>query len=184
MDDNQIIELYFARDEAAIRETERKYGRLCLYIANHVLDSPSDAEECVSDAYLGLWNAIPPTRPVSLKAFLSKITRNLSLKRAETLDRQKRAREMTVSFAELEEVLPDDRIAPEVENGQISARITEFLRGEKEEVRNVFLRRYWYFDSIGDIARQYGFSQSKVKSMLYHTRQKLKEYLIKEGIEL
>ncbi|MBQ9121666.1 MAG: RNA polymerase sigma factor [Clostridia bacterium] len=184
MEDKQIVELYFARDERAIRETEAKYGRLCFHIACNVLSDPSDAEECVSDTYLGAWNAIPPTRPNSLKAFLCKIARNLSLKRLESVERQKRSRDMTVSLTELEEVLPDACIAPEISDGEISVRISDFLRGEKADARNVFLRRYWFFDSIEEIAARYSFSQSKVKSMLYHTRKKLKEYLIKEGIEL
>lgn len=184
MDDLQIIELYFRRDEQAVRETDAKYGRLCHRIAYNILGSREDSEECVNDAYMGIWNAIPPARPNNFTAFVCRITRNLSLKRLEFLTREKRSRDVTVSLDELEAVLPDDRVRPDMDDEALGRLISRFLRGQKEEVRNVFIRRYYFFDSIGEIAERYSFTESKVKNMLFHTRNKLKAYLIKEGIEV
>lgn len=184
MEDQWIIELYFARDEQAILETEKKYGKLCSSIAYNILNDREDAAECVNDTYLGLWNAIPPTRPHNLLAFACKITRNLSLKRLEAMMRQKRARGTVVSLEELSEVLADDRFSREISTADIGNAISAFLRAEKADVRNVFLRKYYFFDSISEIADRFGYSESKVKNMLYHTRKKLKAYLIKEGVEV
>ena len=183
MEDPQIIELYFARDEQAIRETDAKYGKLCHRIAYNILNSHEDAEECVNDTLAGLWNAIPPARPDRFMSFVCKIARNLALKRLEFLTREKRSQGVQVSLDELEEVLPDDRIPPETRDEEIGKRISEFLREQKEDVRNVFIRRYYYFDPIGEIAKRYAFTESKVKNMLFHTRNKLKAYLIEKGIQ-
>ena len=182
MDDRSVIELYFARDERAIRETEQKYGRLCHSIARNILGNAQDAEECVNDAYMGVWNAIPPARPDDLGAFVCRVVRNLSLKRLRALSRQKCSREMTVSLSELEEILPDEAV--DGREGEVAAAISAFLRSQSEDVRGVFIRKYYFFDSVAEIAKRYGFSPSKVKSMLYHTREKLKVYLTKEGIEV
>ena len=182
MDDRSMIELYFARDERAIKETAAKYGKVCLRLAQNILGNAQDAEECVNDAYVGVWNAIPPTRPNDLCAFICRITRNLSLKRLRALTRQKCSRDAVVSLSELEEILPDG--AMDGREGEIAAAISAFLREQSEDVRGVFIRKYYFFDSVADIAKCFGFSQSKVKSMLYHTRNKLKEYLTKEGIEI
>lgn len=184
MDDLQIIELYFARNEQAIKETDSKYGKLCFHVAHNLLFNNEDAEECVNDTYLSVWNQIPPTRPNHFAAFLCKITRNLSLKKIESASAEKRTAAALISLSELEEVLPDDRIAPGVNDAEIGKLISSFLWQAKPEVRNVFLRKYWFFDSISDIAARYSFSESKVKSMLFHTRNRLREYLKKEGIEL
>ena len=183
MEDSKIIALVFARSEQAITELSAKYGKLCLHIANNILGNNQDAEECVNDAYIGVWNAIPPTRPQHLMSFLCKITRNLSLKRLEAMTRKKRSATV-VSLEELAEILPDESIANGVSDGEIAKAINRFLHNESATVRNVFLRKYYFFDSIGDIAQRFGFTESKVKSMLFHTRKKLKEYLIKEGVEL
>ena len=184
MDDLSIIELYFARDEQAIKETDAKYGKLCHSIAYNILNNNEDSEECVNDTYIGVWNTIPPTRPNNFMAFVCRITRNLSLKRIEIMARQKRTQATIVSLDELAEVLPDESIADGISDEDIGKAISDFLRNEKEDVRNVFIRKYYFFDSIGDIATRYGFTESKVKNMLYHTRNKLKEYLIKEGVEI
>ncbi len=183
MDDKRIIELYFARDEQAIKETEQKYGKLCFSLAHNILGNREDSEECVNDAYRGLWNTIPPKRPQNFKAFVCAITRNLSLKKLEHETRQKRDGGTLVSFEELEEFFPDSALEGQSDE-QIGVLISTFLRGEKEDVRRVFLRKYYFFDSTKDIAKRYGFTESKVKNMLYHTREKLKEYLIEEGIKL
>lgn len=184
MDDNRIIELYFARDERAIAETQDKYGKLIFSIANNILNSREDANECVNDTYLGVWNSIPPERPISFSAYISRIARNLSLKRLEYLSRDKRSRNLTVSLSELEGVLCDSDIRDGVSDGEISMLISRFLHTQSKEKRNVFIRRYYFFDSVEDISKRYSISQSKVKSMLFHTRRKLKEFLTEEGIQI
>lgn len=184
MDDLQIIELYFARNEQAIRETDVKYGKLCFGLANNILNNNEDSEECVNDTYLSVWNKIPPTRPNCFVAFICKIVRNLSMKKLDFRLAQKRNSNAVISFSELEEILPDNRINPNVSDEEIGHLISDFLEEEKEDARNAFIRRYWFFDSISDIAARYSFSESKVKSMLYHTRNKLREHLKEEGVEI
>ena len=184
IDDLRIIELYFERDEQAIKETDAKYGKLCRSIAYNILNNHEDAEECVNDTYVGVWNAIPPTRPNNLIAFVCKITRNLSFKRLEFVKRKKRSADVLLSLDELASVLPDGRYAPDVNDEDVGKLISKFLRTQKEEVRNVFIRKYYFFDSIGEIAERFGFTKSKVKNMLFYTRNKLRDYLIKEGVEI
>ena len=184
MEDHEIVELYFSRDEEALRKTDVKYGKLCHSIAYNVLKNEEDAEECVNDTYIGVWNAIPPQKPENFMAFVCKIARNLALKRLEFQARQKRSQAILISFSELEEMLPDESIAPDATNEEIGKLISSFLRKEKADIRRVFIRKYYFFDSVSEIAERYGFTESKVKNMLYHTRNKLKEYFIKEGIEI
>ena len=184
MDDSKIIELYFERDDRAIKETQIKYGKLCHKIAYNILNNYEDSEECVNDTYVGVWNAIPPTRPNNFMSFVCKITRNLSLKRLEFMKREKRSVDVLVSIHELEGVLPDEKYAPDVSDEDIGKLISDFLYTQKEDVRNVFIRRYYFFDSIKEIAVEFSFSESKVKNMLFYTRNKLKDYLIKEGVEI
>ena len=135
MDDLRIIELYFARDEQAIKETDEKYGKLCYSIAHNILNNNEDSEECVNDTYIGVWNAIPPTRPHSFLAFVCRITRNLSLKRIELLARHKRSRATIVSLDELAEILPDECVTDGINNEDIGKAISTFLRNEKEDAR-------------------------------------------------
>ena len=184
MEDHKIIELYFSRDERAIKETDLKYGKLCHSIAYNILKNNEDSEECVNDTYIGVWNAIPPEKPNHFMAFVCKIARNLALKRLESSMRQKRSQATVISLSELEEILSDESIAADVSNEEIGKAISAFLRKEKADIRKVFIRKYYFFDSISEIAERYGFTESKVKNMLYHTRNKLKEYFIKEGIEI
>ena len=184
MEDFQIIALYFARNETAIHETSNKYGHLCFLIAENILSNMEDSEECVNDTYLGVWNSIPPKRPDNFMAFLCKITRNLSLKRLDYNRAQKRTPELLTSFDELEAVLPDHQIENQVSDEDIALTISRFLQMEAPESRNVFLRKYWFCDSIKTISEAYGFREEKVKSMLYRTRNRLKGYLKKEGIAL
>ena len=176
MDDQRIIELYFERDEQAIRETDAKYGKLCHSIAYNILNNHEDSEECVNDTYISVWNAIPPTRPNSLTA--------LVLKRFEFMKREKRSADVLASLDELSAILPDERYSPDVSDEDIGKLISKFLRSQKEDVRNVFIRKYYFFDSVKEIAGRYGFTESKVKNMLFYTRNKLKDFLIKEGIEI
>lgn len=184
MDDLMIIELYFARNEQAIKETDSKYGKLCFSMANNILSNDEDSEECVNDTYLSVWNKIPPTRPNNFRAFICKIVRNLSMKKLEFNRALKRTQSVTVSYTELEEILPDTSTAPEWEYENLGKIISDFLQHEKEDARNVFIRKYYFFDSISDIAERYSFTESKVKNMLYHSRNKLREWLKKEGIEV
>lgn len=184
MDDQQIIDLYFDRNEQAISETDMKYGKLCHSIAYNILSNREDSEECVNDTYIGVWNAIPPTRPNNFMAFLCRIARNLSLKRLEFLKREKRSADVILSLDELAAVLPDERYAPDVSDEDVGRLISQFLRTQKEDVRNVFIRKYYFFDSVKEIAERYSFTESKVKNMLFYTRNKLKDYLIKEGVEI
>ncbi len=181
MDDRRIIELFFDRNEEAIKQTEEKFGRLCYKISYNILGDSEDVRECVNDTYLTLWNKIPPAQPENLTAFVCKITRNLSLKKLEYDGAQKRSG-YAVSIHELEETLPDNRYQESVEDGEVGALINEFLRKQKPAVRNVFIRRYYFHDDIAEIANRYGFSEAKVKSSLFHTRKKLKKFLIEKGV--
>lgn len=185
VDDLQIIELYFARDEQAIRETDTKYGKLCLRIAINILNDHEDSEECVNDTYLKTWNTIPPTRPNNFTAFLCRITRNLSLTRLDFNTAMKRATNAVVSFAELDELVSVEATPQgDMDAAELGRLISDFLRRENPDARNVFIRKYWFFDSVSDIAARYSFSESKVKSILFHMRNKLKSYLEKEGVIL
>ncbi len=182
MDDIRIIELFFERNETALEETTRKYGQLCHSVAHNVLGNHADAEECTNDTYLALWNSIPPERPNSLKAFICKIARNLALKRLEYNTAAKRASNCVLSLNELDETIPDDSYAEDIADAELGEMIGTFLRSEKECARNVFIRRYYCYDSVSEIAGLYGFSESKVKSMLFHTRNRLKNYLTERGV--
>ena len=184
MDDQKIIDLYFDRNEQAITETDVKYGKLCHSIAYNILSNREDSEECVNDTYIGVWNAIPPTRPDNFMAFVCRIARNLSLKRLEFLKREKRSADVILSLDELSAVLTDERYAPDISDEDVGRLISQFLRTQKEDVRNVFIRKYYFFDSVKEIAERYSFTESKVKNMLFYTRNKLKDYLIKEGVEI
>ena len=183
MDDWQIIDLYFERSERAIQETEEKYGKLCMHIARNILGNEADTEECVNDTYLSVWNTIPPQRPNSFAAFISKITRNISLKRLRFDNAVKRSALTVVSLSEIENVIPDRHFS-NIEDDQLGKLISNFLRMEKPDARNVFIRKYWFFDTVSEISNRYAFSESKVKSMLYHTRNRLRDYLNKEGVYL
>lgn len=185
MEDKEIIGLYWARDESAIAETSSKYGRLCFHIANNILANYEDCEECVNDTYLGLWNTIPEQRPTRFSVFISRITRNLSLKKFEYLSAAKRNPGAIYSLEELGDcVSGKDYIETELENKRIEQTIDKFLWEQGKEKRNIFIFRYWYFESISSICRRTGFSQSKVKSILFDLRRKLRKYLECEGIEI
>lgn len=184
MEDQKIVELYFERDEQAIKETEAKYGKLCYSIIYNVLNNHEDSKECMNDTYVGIWKAIPPARPSSFIAFVCRIARNLSLKRLEFMKREKRSADVMLSLDELQAVLPDENYALDVSDEDIGRLISRFLHSQKEDVRNIFLRKYYFFDSIREIAERYSFTESKVKNILFHTRNKLKEYLVKEGVEI
>jgi RNA polymerase sigma-70 factor (ECF subfamily) len=186
MDDVVIIDLYWARSESAISETAKKYGLYCSAIAENILHSKEDSEECVNDTYLITWNAIPPQRPTVFRAFLGKITRNLSLNKYKEQRTKKRGGdEIALLFSELEDCVPSNSdVEMEYETSLIIEAINTFLRSLDSEGRIVFVRRYWYADSIGAIAARFKMSESKVKSMLFRTRRTLKLYLENEGVTL
>lgn len=181
MDDSAIIELYFGRDEQAIRVTSEKYGGLCFRVAHNILGSREDAEEVVNDAYLAAWESIPPARPESLRSYICGIARNHALKRFEFNKAAKRMPKALLSFAELEEMLTDSTSQPDISAMELGELIENFLKEQSADARCVFVRRYYFFDSISDIAKKYSFGESKVKTLLSRTRKKLKNYLNKEG---
>ena len=184
MEDEQIIELYFRRDQDAIVQTELAHGAKLNALANRILMNHEDAQECVSDAYLTAWNAIPPRRPADLGTYLGKITRNLSIDRLRTRNRAKRGGgEVPLALEELEEVVAGSQ-SPENEaiRKELAASLNRFLGELTVQERYVFLRRYWYLDSLADIAKNTGFSGSKVASMLLRLRGRLKKQLIKEEL--
>lgn len=183
-DDQKIIELYCNRSENAIAETAAKYGRYCNSIAYGILKSHEDAQECVSDVYLSAWNAIPPRCPENLGTYLGKITRNLSIDRLRARSREKRGGgDAPLALDELEEVVAgSDSPENEAVRKELIAALNRFLGELPQQERYVFVRRYWYLDSLGDIAKNTGFSGSKVASMLYRLRGRLKKQLIKEDL--
>ena len=184
MEDSSIIELYWQRQERAIQETAQKYGTFLRNLAWNILHSHDDAEECVNDTYLRAWNAIPPRRPNDLGTYLGKITRNLSIDRLRSRSREKRGGgEVPLALEELEEVVAgSDSPENEAVRKELVAGLNRFLSELTRQERYVFVRRYWYLDSLGDIAKSTGFSGSKVASMLYRLRGRLKKQLIKEEL--
>lgn len=185
MDDSQIIALYFQRKEQAISATAIKFGRYCMTIAVNILRDRRDAEEAVSDAWMDAWNTIPPTMPRSLRAYLATLTRRRALDRYDTLSAEKRGGgQVALALEELTECASPQDVQAQAEASELAERIGAFLWTIPSTDRRVFVCRYWYFDSIEVIAEQFGFSKSKVKSMLHRTRGKLRKYLEKEGIEV
>ena len=182
MDDGKIIALYFERDESAVRETQSKYGKYLYSIAYNILESKEDAEECVNDTYLSAWNAIPPQKPKILSSYLAKIARNAALKRKRLQIADKRGgREACVPIDELAEFIPDTATFSVTET-ELSSLLSDFLRSLPDTERRVFILRYWYNDPIVDICQKFGFKESRVKMMLKRTREKLFDYLTKEGV--
>lgn len=186
MKDTEIIDLYFARKEQAIIETQKSYGNYCYSIAFHVLHLKEDSEECVNDTWMRAWNSIPPNRPQRLALFLGTITRNLSFDRWKQKNALKRGNgEMEATLDELAECIPDRSNTEEiVEARQLQESINEFLKTLQERERNIFLRRYWYAEEYGEIAEKYGYNLNTVKTTLFRVRGKLKAYLEKEGVIL
>lgn len=182
MDDSQIIELYFERSEDAIKKTKIKYGNFCFRIAQNILKSKEDAEECENDAYLRAWNSISPRKPAVLKSYLGKIVRNLALQRYEYYSAKKRNAELEIAFSELEECVVGSRsVEGQYDAGDLGRAVSRFLHTIDREPRILFVRRYWFTDSVKEIAARFGISESKVKSSLFRTRNKLKVYLQKGG---
>lgn len=185
MDDSKIIEQYWSRDEKALENTASKYGSYCMKISYNILSDLSDSDENVNDTYMQAWRSIPPARPDSLMAYLGKTARNLALNKLKARNALKRSAHSTsISLDELDLYTPSSvNIENETEMKSLSRCISDFLYTQKNDLRNVFVCRYFYCDSIEDIAQSFGFSQSKVKSMLMRTREKLRDYLLKEGYD-
>lgn len=183
MDDEKILALYFSRDENAILQTKIKYGKYCRAAAYRVLRDIEDAEECENDTYLDAWRAIPPHRPPVLSVFLGMIARRIAIDKLKKRASQRRGGgEALLSLSELDECVPDGTSIDEALSAEVLASaISRFLRTLPEEESNVFLRRYYHFDTIFEIARRYDFTVGKVKMMLLRTREKLAAYLKKEG---
>ncbi|MGE4354478.1 MAG: RNA polymerase sigma factor [Oscillospiraceae bacterium] len=184
MDDSRIVELYWTRSESAIDETAAKYGKYCYAIANNILANAEDAQESVNDTYLGAWNSMPTHRPAILSTFLGKITRRISIKKWQEKYAAKRGGgEIVLALEELCDCIPSEQgVEKELELAELSKIIDNFVMALPVTEMRVFICRYWYLDPISDICQQFGFSQSKVKSMLHRTRQKLLLHLEREGI--
>ena len=182
MQDTEILELYWQREERAIAETDSTYGTKLRALALRILESREDGEECVSDTYLTAWNHIPPQRPQMFFAWLAKVCRNFAFGLLDRRHAAKRSAEIVSLTAEMELCIPDSRREAELEGQEIGRILNGFLGTLSKESRILFLRRYWYAESIGDIARRYGMGESKVKTSLHRTRKKLREALAKEGI--
>ncbi len=182
MDDGQIVELYWRRDEGAVRETQIKYGALCRTIARNILGGEEDTEECVNDALLQAWNAIPPERPRRLGAWLARVTRNLALNRWNRDHAQKRYGGAAALLSELEDCLPaPSGVERELESKELSAAVDRWLRTLSKEDRTAFLRRYWYGVPLQDLAEERGEAPAKLAQRMLRLRRGLKKALKKEG---
>lgn len=183
MEDGKIIELYWQRNENAIRETNAKYGAYCLKIANNILCNKQDSEECVNDTWMKAWSAMPPKRPEKLKMFLAKITRNISFNCFNARSAEKRGGgEIVLVLEELAECLSSESdVEGEYIAKELGECIRKFVRDLPERDGNVFVRRYFFTESISEIAERYDISENNAMVILSRTRKKLRFYLIKEG---
>ena len=182
MDDARIIELYFARDEAAIEATRLSYGRNLRAVAKRILADDCDAEECENDTYLKTWNSIPPARPAHFLAYLVKICRNTAL---DALDRRragKRSAQLVELTEEMQACIPDTAADLTADHEHMGKLLSTFLRQQSADNRNIFIRRYVLAESVAEVAQALGFSESKVKTSLSRTRAKLRGFLEKEGV--
>ena len=183
MDDERIVALYFARDEHAIVETDKKYGKYCHYIANNILTNNEDAEECVNDTYLAAWESMPPQRPQILRTFLGKITRNLSIDRYRRAHAEKRKAPVTLAIDELAECIPDPASkASVVDEIALTDALNAFLATLSDTARIAFVKRYFYCASVRDVARDLDLTETHVKVLLHRTRKKCKTFLLEKGV--
>lgn len=184
MNDDEIIQLYFDRNQNAIAETSEKYGAYCKKISYNILYNEQDTEECVSDSYVSLWQTIPPKKPNCLRTYLGKIVRNISINRYEKDHAQKRGLgETEIILSELEDCISStSSMEKEFDCKELTKAINNFLSTLKKEKRIVFVRRYWYMSSVSEVAELCGISQSKAKSILFRVRKELYEYLQKEEL--
>ena len=182
MEDTKIIALFFDRNEHAVVETDRAYGRRLYVLSNNILNNREDAEESVSDTYMETWRTIPPKHPTYFYAFLAAICRNLSLNKLDWRLAAKRNAEVVALTKEMEACIPDTRQNAEMDRRELRRILEAFLESLPKESRLIFLRRYLYVDTVAEIAARYGISESKVKTQLHRTRTKLHNVLAKEGI--
>lgn len=181
VEDNKIIELYWKRDQSAIDESNKKYGKYCRTIAYNILYSKEDSEECVNDTWHNAWRAMPPEKPSKLQYFLGRITRNLALDRYGYNKAQKRNDKLETAISEYYECIANSKFSVEDEL-ILKKLINEFLESLDSRARIIFLRRYWYALSVQEIAKNLGMSESHVSVILHRTRNRFKDYLEKEGI--
>ena len=184
MDDSKIIELFFARNEDAIKHTDDTYGRRLFHLADNIVHNDQDAEESVNDTYMKAWDTIPPRRPEHFFAYIAKICRNFALKRIDWQKAKKRNAEVVTLTQEMENCIPDTYRDMEADERELGRILDAFLRTLTPENQMVFLRRYWYVDTIAEIAVRYGISESALQMRLNRTRSKLAMYLAKEGIKV
>ena len=184
MDDSKIIELFFDRNEQAIQQVDNTYGRRLFMLAENIVKNDQDAEESVSDTYLKAWDTIPPKKPMHLFAYLAKICRNFALKKLDWKAAAKRNAEVVSLTQEMQACIPDPAHERRLEGEELGKLLNRFLESLSCENRVIFLRRYWYMDTIGEIAQRYGMTQSKVKTQLHRTRAKLHGFLEKEGVSV
>ena len=184
MEDSKILDLYFARSEDAIRHTDDTYGRRLFHLAERIVKNDQDAEESVSDTYMKAWATIPPHRPKYFFAYLSKICKHFALDRLDWKSAAKRGAEVVSLTQEMESCIPDSARAYDVDRKDLGMILDAFLRTLSPENRMIFMRRYWYMDTIAEIAVRYGIGESAVQMRLSRTRGKLRTYLDKEGIRV
>ena len=183
IDDEKIIDLFFERSEQGIRELDIKYGKICHNLSYNIVNNRQDAEECVNDAYLGAWNAIPPVRPNPLLSYIVKIVRNISLKTYWRKEAAKRSSRYTIALEELETCIADQKtVEDEIEAKELARIIEEFLDTPTLENRVIFMRRYWFADSCKDIAGLMGLSEKSISVRLTRIREKMKQYLIEREV--
>lgn len=185
MEDKDIVDLYFARNESALEETSNKYGNMLTLISKNILKDVHEAGECFNDTLLAAWNCIPPEKPDNLFAYLAKMVRYISFGRLDYHNAQKRSANLVELSEEIENhVLQHVNDEIQLEGKEISRAVSVFLKSIKYEHRIVFVRRYWYGDTIAVIAKMMNMSEGKIKSILFRTRSKLREYLEKEEIQI
>lgn len=183
MEDNELIDLFFKRSEQAIAELDDKYGTICKKVAINILNNTQDAEECVNDAYLGMWNEIPPQRPNPLLTYLCRIVRNLSIKKYHANTAVKRNSFYDVTLDELEDCIPShDTVETQFDAKELGKTIEAFLSTLDAESRILFMRRYWFSDSLSDLAGAFQITEHNAAVRLSRTRAKLQHYLSKEGV--
>lgn len=181
MDDGQIVNLFYERSDRAIAELSAKYGKLCLKIANNILNDARDAEECVNDAYLGAWNSIPPQRPDPLRPYICRIVRNLSLKKFRANSAQKRRSSCAISLSELEDCIPDDSFFEHISASELSAHINEFVSALDRDDRVMFVKRYWFSEPLSEISEAFGITEHNASVRLGRMRGRLRKYLNDRG---
>ena len=177
MDESLIVDLLWQRSEDALTVCVSQFGAYCHRIAMNVLRNGDDANECVNETWLKVWNAIPPAKPTKLRAFIGKITRNISINRYNSDHAKKRARVVEIAIEELADIP-----APQADDGEVTSVINAFLRTEPERNADIFIKRYWYLQSVKDISAEYGWSENRVAALLFRIRNRLKIKLESEGL--